>query len=504
MVQLEATRRSYENNILLNELVVTENVNYEQSLEHPDVWIMKSYKKIRKDDEIEDLSIDFENVHLGVDVPDATFNFEGIGVPQGTPIFDRRTSGKSAVYHYVPGVHVGLDRIDLAAGEIPQNPVKDSGCPEGPPTFSEDKSSASSQPISFEEVIDKSEADYLRRVELLKHSTGTARMKVKRLGGEKLAASVANQYRAIGKEPSELCTTAGNTMEVHWHTKGENLRYDIQIGKLDEMPLWEQETIKRIATNGKIKISHDLLNGKAYVKGDLNSTLNSSLGTLGNIAPDLDCFEVDQNDKNSARLPFDGMRTMREKGVNVSLETVSIDGVDCVHALCLFPETNGDTEKKITEIWFAIPCNYAIKRVIGTRTFYINGLAGHELRETYDATYERSKEYPDLWILKSLHQYAHEMEQTKDFENVHLGVDVPDITFNFEGIGVPQGTPIFDRRTSGKSAVYHYVPGVHVGLDRIDLAAGEIPQNPVQDSGCPEGLPEKQPGVPPPASAPTH
>lgn len=370
--------------------------------------------------------------------------------------------------------------------------------------FSQDKSSASSPPISFEEVIDKSEADYLRRVELLKHSKGTVRVKAKHFGSVYLVNSLSHEYRAMGIEPSELRTKGGNTKEIHWHTKGENLRYDIQIGKLDEMPLWEQETIKRIATNGKIKISHDLLNGKAYVKGDLNSTLNSSLGTLGNIAPDLDCFEVDQNDKNSARLPFDGMRTMREKGVNVSLETVSIDGVDCVHALCLFPETNGDTEKKITEIWFAIPCNYAIKRVIGTRTFYLNGLVVNELRETYDATYERSKEYPDLWILKSLHQYAHEMEQTKDFENVHLGVDVPDATFNFEGIGVPQGTPIFDHRTSDKSAVYHYVPGVHVGLDRIDLAAGEIPQNSVKDSGCPEGPPEKQPGVPPPASAPPH
>ncbi len=207
--------------------------------------------------------------------------------------------------------------------------------------FSQDKSSASSPPISFEEVIDKSEADYLRRVELLKHSTGTARVKVKRLGGEKLAASVANQYRAIGKEPSELCTTAGNTMEVHWHTKGENLRYDIQIGKLNDMPLWEQETTKRIATNSKVGIYHVPLDKKAYV--------NRPSGTIGVLTGDLDYFEVDRRYGSINRRPFEGMRMMRESGVNVSLEIVSIDGVDCVHALCLFPENNDSSEKKRTE-----------------------------------------------------------------------------------------------------------------------------------------------------------
>ena len=44
-------------------------------------------------------------------------------------IYDRRAPGDTPVYYYLPGVSVGLDRIDLAAGAMPPEELKGANCP---------------------------------------------------------------------------------------------------------------------------------------------------------------------------------------------------------------------------------------------------------------------------------------------------------------------------------------------------------------------------------------
>jgi len=149
--------------------------------------------------------------------------------------------------------------------------------------------------------------------------------------------------------------------------------------------------------------------------------------------------------------------------------------------------------------WFSIDQGYALVKMKMTDSFYRDDVLSNEVIKTYDASFVPSEEFPDVWILKSVHQYEREYDEqelTIDFEAVHLGVDVPDMLFNYDGLGVPLGAPIVDSREPGPASVSYYLPGVHVGLDSIDLAAGMVAPSEVKGTRCPTAESNEEPSTP--------
>lgn len=351
---------------------------------------------------------------------------------------------------------------------------------------------------TLEEFLQKADAAFNRRADLLRHSTGTALLKVTLSGGEELMARLAGQYRNLGLEPPKKETAGnprGNTMKVHWYTKGESLRYDTDIRVIEGVRPWTPEALLRIATNGKVGIYYAPVDRKAYV--------NQPPFRAGDFVTYLQYFDPLFPYTGYSGSIFAGLR-IRAKEEHLSLEYADLNGLRCIHVTAP-PKVLGAKKQVLIEsdLWFGVDQDYAlIKQECNSRFLEDNTLSSFH---SYDAKYERSAEFPEVWILKSLCQHMTEYDVqdiTIDFEDVHLGVDVPDITFNYDGLGVPTGTSIYDRRSDKETPVYHYVPGVYVGLDRIDLEAGSVPPEQFTGGNCPGTDSEEKPADPVPITPP--
>ena len=53
-------------------------------------------------DRCERLTATFHNTKVGVEIPDETFTFEGLGVPKGTKVYDKRFGETVESYYHEP------------------------------------------------------------------------------------------------------------------------------------------------------------------------------------------------------------------------------------------------------------------------------------------------------------------------------------------------------------------------------------------------------------------
>ena len=366
-------------------------------------------------------------------------------------------------------------------------------------------------PRTFDELMQRSEAGYKRRDELLRKSTGRARVKVLRTGTDKLPAEFERLMRSAPYDANNLAGTKGNAMEVRWYASNEYYRYDTDITSLDGVTPWGAMGVLHIATSKDVGIYYNPGDKRAYI----NQPPIHSIGLVNYF----EFFDIHQLYRVDYRQSFwEGIRdAMSKLGRQiVAFVPQERNGVDCIY-VGLSPATlsGGDGKRRHevnTEYWFAnLPDLPVLSMTSLIAHFDGDKQTGRNAWE-YSATYTQSSEYPDVSILRTLHQRQEDnisfQELTCEFEDVHVGVDVPDMTFNYEGMGVPPGTEICDRRAAGPTKFYHYLPGVYVGLDRIDLAAGiAAPEEPAKSS-CPEVAsppPEPTPLPPPeplPAPAP--
>ncbi len=349
-------------------------------------------------------------------------------------------------------------------------------------TFAETAAAASLP--TFAEVIQASEAALKQQIELLGHSTGKAHIE----------ARGSSQY-----EHDDLLWYTGNTMDVCWYTNGENLRFDTNIGELAGIEPRDPKGTVRTCTNGKVSISFNCIDKRAYLSEPFSRASNLS-AFLHHFDPRL-LYAADETE-----LPYDTWRDMITLGKQFQLELCELNCVPCICVTFVrrYTLNDGDWYVSKVQIWFAVEQNFAIVRHNGA--VYDRGqLASPRAESEYQAHYEPSQDYSGFWILTSSYHFHYHWsgqynvrwtveEQSVLFQDVHFGVDVPDSMFNYDALGVPFGTPINDGRSPGKdcfrhdvpglgwqafsgrtpeeSFMYRYVPGVYVGLDSINLTTG--------------------------------
>lgn len=344
---------------------------------------------------------------------------------------------------------------------------------------------------SFASVLAKSETAFNRRAELLQHSTGRAHLKVVRSGGEKLLEKLGRQMKETEFDSERVETSGGNTMDVRWYMKADHLRYDLDIGRADAYKPWRTLGVLRIAANKEVGIYYSPQDKRAYVNQppSMTSDLSAYLDYFDPRRMYCEGYDLD---------PYKGLRQLlheRDRMVT-SLVSEEHDGTPSIHVTIenrLERARAGSYSDLKKDMWFALEQELALLQDITRITEYNRDKIWEVLEFDFHAQYQECQEFEDVWLLKSLHRrevtYCTQ-ELWVDFSDVHLGVDVPDVTFNYDGLGVPQGVQIFDRRAAGPSKIYYYVPGVYVGLDRIDLAAGAAAPADLPKSACPEAKPD--------------
>jgi hypothetical protein len=339
---------------------------------------------------------------------------------------------------------------------------------------------------SLEEIIQSSEAAFKQQIELLGHSTGKAHVEAR---GSSLF------------EHTDSLFETGNTMDVCWYTNGENLRYDTNISELTGFKPRDPKGTVRTCTNGKVSISFNCIDHRAYLSEPFHRAWNFS-GFLHYFDPRL-LYAADQSPP-----PYDAWRAMIAREQPFWLEYCELDCVPCVCVTLMRREPEdeeGNWYSFRADIWFALEQNYAIVRTKSIVEIHKGRRSSPHSESEYKANYEPSQDYPGVWVLRSSYNFHYEWmgqfnvrrmveEQSVRFEETHFGVDVPETMFNYDALGVPMGMSINDGRFPGKecfrhdvpgmgwqafsgrtpeeSFMYHYGPGVYVGLDRIDLTAG--------------------------------
>lgn len=139
-----------------------------------------------------------------------------------------------------------------------------------------------------------------------------------------------------------------------------------------------------------------------------------------------------------------------------------IGEIDCIRMeYCLNRIAKGDNErieKANVTFWFAPDLSYSLIRKQAFRN-NIESADKLTLLYEYEAAYEESEHYKGIWLLKDLRIVDKDgpfSEQlTVTLKETKIGVHIPDETFTFKGLGVPPGTPVYDR-TSGRNVLLYY------------------------------------------------
>ncbi|MBW7864390.1 MAG: hypothetical protein H3C30_08250 [Candidatus Hydrogenedentes bacterium] len=346
---------------------------------------------------------------------------------------------------------------------------------------------------TYEQLISKMEASYKQREELLSHSTGKARV---RLEGEtnKETINYLNlrmEEQGIIAEP--IKPKYGNMMEVEWHSNGDYYRYDVVIDKIGDLSEYEPKQHVKYSFNKEYALYYDQRAMRSYI--------NNSPITYGTLAGFINLFDIKRCYKSSNFLLYDMLKSYKPS--TILLQRIEEEGMSCIYLSLIDKSSNsneGDFEVRDNKVWISESQNYTVIKHAAHVERYNNGLLFKTYDYEYKADYEPSIDFPDVWILKNLYQYETQFSDESlwiEFSDVRLGIDVPVETFNFDGFGVPVGAPIFDKRNPGPSTLYYYLPGVYVGLDRLDLAAGAVEMPPdlefPEQTLPPEPLPEPDP-----------
>lgn len=303
--------------------------------------------------------------------------------------------------------------------------------------------------ILASEILDYSDlkaaikAAYQARSDLLQNSTGTANIIIET---KKLTGEANNTPAKKGK------------WTVTWYKKAVKNRYNIYVPppqKEDDnhKPLLEPQNIRTVQDAEK-RIYYDVLNRAAYI--------DRRLPLAGNPFGLVRHFDISRLYRFSRRYDLSDLLTAWEKeGVQRQIKEDRVGQTHCIKLEFnwekLYP--SGYKRKKRLKLWVAPEMSYSLIKA----QFFSTSGGELFLVESYEATYRKSK-VEGIWLLKEvtivdnqcgLRQDRRE-RLTAKFCNTKVGVEITDETFTFEGLGVPKGTKVYDKRFGETVESYYH------------------------------------------------
>lgn len=345
---------------------------------------------------------------------------------------------------------------------------------------------------TFDQIIEKIEVSYKYRADLLRKSTGNARLQVTRVISQEMGRKLSLQMEAQNIEFRSFAPKCGNIMNVKWYSQGDYYRYDEEIQKNGDLQVCKPLLDTNIASNNNYSIYYNTIERKGYI--------NNAFDSYPTLTGYIHLFDIQRCYGGSDTPLYIALKTYNQDDVLIQRENLNgLPHIHIIYKIRTNDNDEGDFRIFQIDVWLSELQNYAESRIATHTEFYSNGSIFDVIDSDYRAEYEQSNEYPNVFILKKLYQYKTQQfveELWIEFSDVRLGIDLPVETFNFDGLGVPVGMPIFDKRNPGPSTLYYYLPGVYVGLDRLDLAAGAVEMPPdvqLPDQAPSEPLPEPAP-----------
>jgi len=325
------------------------------------------------------------------------------------------------------------------------------------------------------------EAAYAKRDALLANSKGKARLTLEKQGHSEQAVERL-QERIRGElhiDPSKVALLGRADWTVEWYNKGAKKRYDMLV-KEAEQPAGAERLLlpehKRIATDGKQGIHYNVGRGEAYINKPPSPRDNPT-----NLS---DYFRIDRLYRpGPATLP-EGLNRWQENGRVPTVSRERVEGHDCLKVK--FTEggdlSNGKKYEKSLAFWVVPKMSYSLIKM-EFRSSRRTGGGEPPLMDGYYASYEESDKFQGIWLLKNVTMVYNlgplRKKLTAHLWDTEIGVDIPESTFTFEGLGVPAGTLVYDKTQGSRPVITRYRPGAATdepsGALESEPEAGDAP-----------------------------
>ncbi len=337
------------------------------------------------------------------------------------------------------------------------------------PCFSETGHEDEEASERLQSILQAMEPQYNLRKQLLRRSSGHCAMTLVYKTETDLASEMATRIEnEFGLPESQLVFQGENIAEIHWQQKDDSLRYDVKIPRNENYSAHQAFLPQdlRIAANNEKGIYYDVREKIAYI----NDPPTNGANPTSNFRR----FEVNELYKFKERDWPERLRTTLERGILPKFTEVVIGGVPCIRMdFSRDKEESADGHRYRWENrWHYVLSpsqGYSVVEATFETTLYDDQALDCRSRDEYIATYAESEEHPGVWLLSRLRHSTSDRRVVDaisvDFHDVRIGVDVPDLAFTFEGLGVPTETLVNDKRLDGLTTRFVYRGGNVTSLD---------------------------------------
>ncbi len=312
--------------------------------------------------------------------------------------------------------------------------------------------------VSAEEIPDYSEikaavdASYETRAELLRNSTGVAKLFLKKRIEED---DNPEAYRCLVYDGCDVdCNAVAKTRyaprTITWYVEGEKKRFDSVCPDSNDPRAILMESNRRTISDEQRSLIYDRVTDKVY--------RSPPLRVSGNPYGQLNSFDINYfyrfNLQTVSELLYRWFERETQSKRIRQITREKLGEVECIKVYChsayTYPSGKRGERMKV-ELWLAPEMSYSL---VKARIWCLGPADRTEhyfLLESYAAKYEESKTHPGVWLLKTL-DYVNNQAATEFgsevlravFTDTKIGVDIPDEAFTPQGIGASAGKPIED------------------------------------------------------------
>lgn len=329
--------------------------------------------------------------------------------------------------------------------------------------------SGASASEDIQAIIEKVTANYQQREALLRRSRGECSIFLERLPPDESLETRLRQEMELN-EGGTLVMTGENTATIQWMQRDDRVRFDKLIPVNKGMPsqMFGAKNI-RVSYDENISRYHDLSTGIAYLNNPPTEVYDvTGIQSRFNIAK---LYEF-----GGRSLPV-ALAAISAKGMTPQLSESEVSGIACIRIKYMLEKTKENIlqSKRVTTYDLAPSMGYSLLRARFLYTEFWDGSVSRTWERLYSATYSESPTHPGVWLIDTM-----ESRQDMDIRDriqatvqyIELGVDVEEREFTFEGLGVPDGTIVADKRLPGASMKFLYEDGELVPL--AESSAREI------------------------------
>jgi hypothetical protein len=260
------------------------------------------------------------------------------------------------------------------------------------------------------------------------------------------------------EQDKEIRGTKKAEWSTKWYNKGQKQRYEMTVGartgtEFNGRSLFSYGSFRAIVDPNR-RVLYKVDSGEAAIDSRIQPASNPWGLTVA--------FDIKRLYQCDSRFDLPGLLNSWDKNGNkpvISEEKIGETRCIKIEFNSERTETAGQIRKFRLELWLAPKQSYSLIKAQSWTNSYVTGTTELRVLESYEATYEESKDVKGVWLLKELTIGDYQIpnigwdewvlgdgEKLKvKFSDTKVGIDIPEETFALERLGIPNGTMVYNN-----------------------------------------------------------